>query len=275
MTCGIYKITNTINGKFYIGSSKNIEHRWYIHKSQLKNGKHINIYLQRAYNKYGLNVFICDIICICDGYSSDRLLNLEQYFLDKINTKSYNLSKNAKGGDNISYHPNKEDISKKISKSLKEKYKSKEYLDNVKERRVGNNNPMYGKNHTENSKKKISEKLKDYYKSNKNYKSGKKFEDVFDKDKVKQLKENLSNKASKRIGNKNSFYGKKHTKKTKKIISEKRKNKININQCVAVIIDDKEYYSLAEASRILKIPISTILWRIKSKNIKFINYNYI
>ena len=29
---GIYKITNTITGEFYIGSSKNIRQRWYTHK---------------------------------------------------------------------------------------------------------------------------------------------------------------------------------------------------------------------------------------------------
>ena len=34
MSCGIYKITNKINNKSYIGCSKNIEHRWIAHKSE-------------------------------------------------------------------------------------------------------------------------------------------------------------------------------------------------------------------------------------------------
>jgi predicted GIY-YIG superfamily endonuclease len=34
MSCGIYKITNNINKKIYIGCSVNIEHRWISHKSE-------------------------------------------------------------------------------------------------------------------------------------------------------------------------------------------------------------------------------------------------
>lgn len=51
--CGIYYITNTINGKFYVGSSKNIKKRWARHIRDLNNNNHHNIYLQRSCNKYG------------------------------------------------------------------------------------------------------------------------------------------------------------------------------------------------------------------------------
>ena len=33
MTTGIYKITNLVNGKVYIGASKNIEKRWSVHRN--------------------------------------------------------------------------------------------------------------------------------------------------------------------------------------------------------------------------------------------------
>lgn len=49
---GIYKITNKINGKCYIGQSKNIEERWRHHRtSKLK----YPLYL--AFQKYGLENF--------------------------------------------------------------------------------------------------------------------------------------------------------------------------------------------------------------------------
>ena len=69
----------------------------------------------------------------------------------------------------------------------------------------------------------------------------------------------------------NPFYNKKHTEETIKVLSEKRKGKIPSN-VTPVIIDDVIYGSLAEASRKLEIPSPTILWRIKSNNKKYDNY---
>lgn len=53
MTCGIYKITNTVNGWVYIGSSLKIETRWVIHRGHLKDNKHHNKQLQEDINKCG------------------------------------------------------------------------------------------------------------------------------------------------------------------------------------------------------------------------------
>ena len=58
MNSGIYKITNKVNGKFYIGSSVDLKDRWRRHRSHLKNGSHVNTHLQRSYNKYGKEAFI-------------------------------------------------------------------------------------------------------------------------------------------------------------------------------------------------------------------------
>jgi group I intron endonuclease len=55
---GIYKIENIINGKLYIGSSVNIDKRIKRHKNDLIKNKHINCYLQREFNKYGIHSYI-------------------------------------------------------------------------------------------------------------------------------------------------------------------------------------------------------------------------
>ena len=55
--CGIYKITNKINGKCYIGQSNDIIKRW---KTEYK-WYHINSHLQSAFNKYGLENFDFEI----------------------------------------------------------------------------------------------------------------------------------------------------------------------------------------------------------------------
>ena len=50
---GIYRITNLINSKFYIGSSSNLKKRLYEHQRELNLGIHTNKHLQSAWNKYG------------------------------------------------------------------------------------------------------------------------------------------------------------------------------------------------------------------------------
>ena len=50
---GIYKITNLINGKFYVGSSSNVRHRLYEHLSKLRRQIHSNQHLQHSFSLYG------------------------------------------------------------------------------------------------------------------------------------------------------------------------------------------------------------------------------
>jgi group I intron endonuclease len=79
---GIYKIVNKINGKYYVGSSKNIlgeNGRWSDHSNDLIKGKHYNQKLQRAWNKCGYLSFDFIIIQLS---SLETLLQDEQYYLN-------------------------------------------------------------------------------------------------------------------------------------------------------------------------------------------------
>jgi len=91
---GIYKIENIINKKLYVGSSVNIYSRWCVHLDLLRKNKHENQYLQNAFNKYGENNFIFNIIEIVND--KNDLLNKEQYWIDKLKvcdrTIGYNLN---------------------------------------------------------------------------------------------------------------------------------------------------------------------------------------
>lgn len=78
---GIYKFTNIINNKIYIGSTKNLRKRFNQHINLLKLQKHHSIHFQNSYNKYGENNFIYEIIELCD--EKDLLLR-EQYYLDTL-----------------------------------------------------------------------------------------------------------------------------------------------------------------------------------------------
>lgn len=87
---GIYKIINIKNGKFYIGSAVNFEKRKRNHFNLLKRNVHDNTHLQRAYNKYGREYFIFEIIeCVKD---KNILIEREQYWIDFYGIKNiYNI----------------------------------------------------------------------------------------------------------------------------------------------------------------------------------------
>ena len=115
----IYKATNIINNKFYIGkTSKTLDFRKLEHEKASK-GKSILIF-HRAIRKYGIENFNWEILYKC--YDNLELNLKEIEFIKKLNPmppNGYNLSTGGTGGNNISFNPNKENICQGISRKLK------------------------------------------------------------------------------------------------------------------------------------------------------------
>lgn len=88
---GIYKITNTVNGKYYIGSAIRISGRFGTHRSQLRKNIHHSIILQRAWNKYGEKNFDFSILEECE---KSKLIEREQWYIDNYKP-IYNISPTA------------------------------------------------------------------------------------------------------------------------------------------------------------------------------------
>jgi group I intron endonuclease len=63
---GIYKITNTVNNKIYVGCSSKIKSRINSHVFDLNNNRHSNSFLQRSWNKYGKSVFTFEVLEYCE-----------------------------------------------------------------------------------------------------------------------------------------------------------------------------------------------------------------
>lgn len=117
----IYKITNNINGKIYIGK----------HSTDKLNDGYMGsgILIRKDEKKYGIENFTKGYLAFCD--TEDKLNQLEQFYIKKYNTYNnevgYNLTEGGNGspmkGKNLS-----EESKQKISISIRESYKwRKEY----------------------------------------------------------------------------------------------------------------------------------------------------
>jgi group I intron endonuclease len=110
----IYKITNTINNKCYVGQTLNdVKERWRQHKKKGTNCR----YLKHAFIKYGFDKFKFELICICFDENLDKY---EIEYIKKFNCLSpdgYNLKSGGLGGGRLS-----KESKEQISKSLKNMY---------------------------------------------------------------------------------------------------------------------------------------------------------
>lgn len=85
--CGIYMIVNLVNNHKYVGSSVNIKRRLEVHRSKLRHNRHDNPHLQNAWNKYGEDNFVYNILEKCN--EEDRFTK-EQYYVNTIKPE-YNI----------------------------------------------------------------------------------------------------------------------------------------------------------------------------------------
>lgn len=100
--CGIYKITNKINGKCYIGQSVDIYYRWYTHQKPKTWAADSGKALYRAFVKYGIENFTFEIIEEC---SRSQLDSREKYWVSHYDSygKGYNMNRGGQG-QNRNYH---------------------------------------------------------------------------------------------------------------------------------------------------------------------------
>jgi group I intron endonuclease len=137
----IYKIVSPA-GKVYIGRTKNFNGRMAEHKHNALMKK--STYpIHKAIRKYGWDNMIREIICEVDANTSSKLE--EEFILayDSVNG-GYNCTYAGHGGNMFKNNP---DLLEKLRKTLSEKF-------------TGENNGMYGRTHSDESKRKLKEKAK-------------------------------------------------------------------------------------------------------------------
>lgn len=167
---GVYKFTNILNKKIYIGSTyqkKGVIGRLNSHLSLLRRNKHPNKYFQNTYNLYGESVFEFEVILYC---SKERCIFFEQKCIDTYKSfcPEYGYNENRLAGNGLfkkhsketkikmsqSHNGNKSHMyGKKLSQITRKKISETRHKLNIGK---GKNHPLYGKKHSTETKLKIS-----------------------------------------------------------------------------------------------------------------------
>jgi hypothetical protein len=155
----IYKVTNKISGKIYVGKDMNNDEQYFGSGVKIKD----------AIKKYGKDNFRKDIICQCYDYS---ILNeLESFFIYLLSATNpdigYNMTFGGDGGPITLNHPDKFDIYERIKKANsgmnhftkrlnKEEYEK--YIENKRNKTSGQNH--YSKKLNKEEYEKFRERMK-------------------------------------------------------------------------------------------------------------------
>jgi group I intron endonuclease len=173
----VYKITNTVNGKIYIGKSIDPKARWRRHVSAAKTkSKAQFFYLQASINKYGEDCFSMEIIDKCE--TAEEAYNKEIYWISHYNSNNKKIGMNlTAGGDGTLGHTVSAEAREKMSKAnkgrkmpewLRQKIiavntgivRSEETRKKMSVHQIGAGNHRYGKHCSEEQKKIISARQK-------------------------------------------------------------------------------------------------------------------
>lgn len=112
----LYRITNQLSGKVYIGQTTDPKDRWSSHKSSAKNPQKYSAIIPRALSKYGVDNFIFEVIATCRTQEDADVTETEliERYNSRDSERGYNL---AHGGSvNRGWH-HSEETKKKISES--------------------------------------------------------------------------------------------------------------------------------------------------------------
>lgn len=258
----IYTIHDKKSGCYYFGSTLDYDKRIERHMSELSRGKHHNIRMQELYDN-GAELY--SIFVTCETRDEAYMLENDMIHSNRNDPKMLNIGTSSIGGDNLTYHPYRDMILERMSIAMRHRYASMD----ATERKLlygkhKEKNGMYGRNHTDASKRKMSMRLKGKTPPNKGV--------PMSKERYRQHLESMEKRDI--VGDKNGFYGKKHSKETRERLSRaasSRKSSRSIN----ITVDGVWYESPVTAGKALNVPSNTVRWRCKSCNPKYKQYQFI
>ncbi len=145
----VYKTTNLINKKIYIG----------LHRTQNLNDNYLGSgkYLKLAIKKYGRQNFSREILMICQTKLQANFYQIEFIKLFDAKRKGYNICDGGQGASKIMDLETRNKISKSVSGENNPFYGKRHSQQTKKIYFIGEANAFYGKRHSQQARKKISE----------------------------------------------------------------------------------------------------------------------
>lgn len=171
MTCGIYRIYNKMNGKSYIGQSKNVEGRIRGHFRDLNRGIHCNCHLQSAFLLYGNENFDWQLVEVCEEIETDERerywTDVARYYADVYNIAEVRARPDLRGRKLSKEHRKAISVGGKGRKlglrsdehrrKLSEAKKGKPGRKQTDEERAKRSRTLKGRKFSEEHKRKLSE----------------------------------------------------------------------------------------------------------------------
>lgn len=158
----IYKITNKVNGKIYIGMTKQgLKKRWDGHIGRVYCKIKKKYYLHNAIIKHGEKNFSIEEIDNCVGFKNANELEMKHVALNSSNNKDvgYNLTKGGDGARGMVYsEKQKEEMSRRAKERLINNPNSiRKLREGLDKYVLENGHPWIGRNHNDETKQKIAE----------------------------------------------------------------------------------------------------------------------
>jgi group I intron endonuclease len=159
----VYRITNSVDGKIYVGKTNNLKRRKIEHISEAARDRRKN-HLYNAIRKYGVEVFAFQVLA--EFAEEEVAYEAERFFIAFFNTTDKRVGYNRTlGGEGVRHTP---EGRKRISEAAKKRTgvrnsffshrhtpETKRHIAELARRRMKGNHPMQGRQHSEETRRKI------------------------------------------------------------------------------------------------------------------------
>lgn len=135
MKTGIYTITNLVTNHIYVGCTlQSFDIRWANHRRRLNAGTCNNVFLQRAWNKYGSGNFLFEELVLC---GKETIYSEEHYWATLLNTHHRDYGYNLKPTHPENLSLTSEEARLKIKEKATGRKWSKEYKKLFRDTQLG------------------------------------------------------------------------------------------------------------------------------------------